>query len=1175
MGKFVHLHVHTEYSLLDGACRIDELCDRAAELGSTALAITDHGVMYGCVEFFRACKERGIKPIIGCEVYVAKRSRFDKDGKKDLSGYHLILLCKNETGYRNLISLVSSSFTEGFYGKPRIDLQLLEEHSDGLIALSACIAGAIPQLILTGLFDEAEKYALKMREIFGDDFYLELQNHGLDAEKTVNTELVKISERTGIPTVATNDAHYVERSDAKTHSVLLKIQTNSTADDENPFGFTGSEYYLKTDEEMETLFAKYGDACENTLKIADKCNFEFEFGHTHLPAYCPPDGKSCPRLLRELTLEGLESRIKKGHIDLSLHGREKYITRLEYELDVIHRMGFDDYFLIVRDFVAYAKENDIPVGPGRGSGAGSLVAYLIGITDVDSIKFDLLFERFLNPERVSLPDFDIDFCYNRRDEVIEYVKRKYGSDHVAQIVTFGTMAARAAVRDVGRALGMTYSDVDKIAKLIPRDINMTLDTALKGKELSEIYNSDAAVRTLIDTARKLEGMPRNASTHAAGVVITEEPTKNYVPVSMNGDNIVTQYDMNTDAELGLVKFDFLALRNLTVIHDAEVMIRKNDPNFDISKIPLDDKRTYDMISDGYTAGVFQLEKSGMTKMLMKLRPESIDDIIAAIALYRPGPMDSIPTYIARKHGEADVIYDTPQLSEILGVTYGCIVYQEQVMEIFRRLSDYSFARADIVRRAMAKKKTEVMMKEKSDFISGAAKNGIDGKTAEKIFDDMAGFAKYAFNKSHAAAYAIVSYRTAYLKAHYPSMYLAALLTSVLGDTGKVFGYISECLRLGIPVLPPDINESEADFSVCSGNSIRFGLLALKNVGRQFIDAITAERARRPFSDFADFAERMSVGEINKRQVEALIKSGCFDRLGNRRSQLLSAYEMMIDEYSARSRANVGGQLDFFSQGENSLARQKTEYEDIPEFSLKERLRMEKESTGLYFSGHMLDAYKNHIKQLKCQTISDIITDEDDTQVSSDSSDGKYVGIAGIITSKTVKETKNKTPMFFITVEDRSGEIEAVVFPKQAEKFSSFIYTDAAVYISGNISVKEDEKPKILVSKIIPLSPDEGRKDTEENAASDVLGPTENHRNGIRNGSGEITVYARVTDMNSPQCRTLLEFAKRHAGSAKLILYSMNEKKYYNAAGYGIKLTEENTEKMRKILGESNVVIRNR
>ena len=899
MSPFVHLHLHSEYSLLDGACRISDIPMAAKAEGHTAVAITDHGVLYGALRFYKACRAAGVKPIIGCEVYVARRSRFDKEGKQDSSGYHLVLLVKNEAGYRNLIHLVSLGFTEGFYSRPRIDMELLKQHSGGLVALSGCVAGHIPQLILSGDMEGAQAVAQKMRDIFEpNSFYLEIQNHGIADEKTVREAIRNISEKTGIPMVATNDVHYIRKADSEAQAALMCIQTGSTLSDGRPFGFEQDEFYYKSTAEMERLFEGYPGAVENASRIADLCDFNFTFGELALPVY-KTEGITPQKELRCLALEGFERLRRADKLSLSLYSEADYLTRMDYELSVIHQMGFDEYFLIVSDFVGYAKRNGIPVGPGRGSGAGSLVAYFVGITDVDSLRYDLLFERFLNPERVSMPDFDIDFCYNRRDEVIDYVRKKYGEERVAQIITFGTLAARAVVRDVGRVLGLPYRDVDEIAKLIPHAQGVTIRDALKGKELLERYEESEEIRRLLDVAMSLEGMPRHASTHAAGVVITENTVDSYVPVALNGDAPVTQYDMDAIAELGLVKFDFLGLRYLTILSDAEREIQNQNPDFSLDTIPLDDASVYRMIGEGDTSGLFQLESGGMRQMLMQLQPQSIEDIIAAIALYRPGPMDSIPTFIARKHGKEAVRYDVKETERILSVTYGCIVYQEQVMQIFRTLAGYSLARADLVRRAMAKKKADVLEAERESFLNGCAQNGISEDIAGKIFDDMESFASYAFNKSHATAYAMITYRTAYLKKHYPAEYLCALLTSVLGNAPKVSEYIAEASKRGIRVLAPDINQSEMYFHVC-GRDIRFGLLALKNVGVSFAAALIKERKQNgPYRSFEGFLSRVSERELGRRQVEALIKSGALDSLGVYRSRLLATYEMQIENILAK------------------------------------------------------------------------------------------------------------------------------------------------------------------------------------------------------------------------------------------------------------------------------------
>ena len=1160
MGDFVHLHLHSEYSLLDGACRIADIPKMAASLGQSAVAVTDHGVMYGAVAFYNACKAEGVKPIIGCEVYVAPTSRFDKSGRAVLSGRHLILLVKNEIGYRNLSKLVSLGFTEGFYQKPRIDLELLSQYSEGLIALSACMAGMIPQLILEGRFDDAEAYALQMAEIMGEgNFYLELQHHGLADDDAVCRGLAEISAKTGIPLVATNDVHYLKKRDAEMQEVLMCIQMNTTLEEHKASAFPTDEFYFKSYEEMERLFSSYEGAIENTVKIAEQCNFEFEFGKTTFPSYVPEDGVSHKDALIAFTQKGFLSRIEKGLVDFKRHTREEYEERIRYELSVIDRMGFNAYFLIVRDFVAFAKGEGIPVGPGRGSGAGSLVAYCIGITDVDPIQFDLLFERFLNPERVSLPDFDIDFCYMRRDEVLRYVRRKYGSEHVAQIVTFGTMAARAAVRDVGRAMGLPYADVDRVAKMIPRELNTTLKGALSArKELRELYESDETVEKLLDTAMALEGMPRHASTHAAGVVMTERPVSDYVPLTVNDDGIVTEYDMDMVAALGLVKFDFLGLRYLTIISDAVREIRKTDPSFEIEKIPMDDKETYRLISDGQADGVFQLESSGMKQTLMQLAPESLEDIIAAIALYRPGPMDSIPQYIARRHGKEAVRYDIPELQNILGVTYGCIVYQEQVMQIFRSLAGYSFAKADIVRRAMSKKKADVMVAERKAFVDGASKKGIDAGVADKIFDDMVSFASYAFNKSHATAYAVLSYRTAYLKRHYTKEYMAALLTSVLGNPVKIGAYVRECQKFRIRVLPPDINESQMDFSVTDGH-IRFGLLALKNVGRTFIDAILAERQKKPFASFRDFVDRMSVGETNSRMIESLIKSGAFDRFGIYRSRLLSGYPELLKSAAEKNRQNLAGQFDFFSDLGAEMPETEFRYPDIPEFSAKELLLLEKESSGLYFTGHLLDDYKEHIAAIKPNSVADVLSSFADGETVSEASyhEGDTIRIAGIITDRTDKQVKGGKRMCFITLEDRYADIEVIVFPNQAERFGALLTVDSAVAISGKITVRDEEPAKVILFSAETLK-------GNSSFASGAVKEAETKKKS--------RLYIRVSDMESEAVSLALRILAQHPGNTEVAFFDISTKKYVTRRGVSAECNRYLMDKLREYLGEENVVL---
>ena len=1150
---FVHLHLHSEYSLLDGACRIADIPKVAKAAGHTAVAITDHGNLYGAVAFFKACRAEGIKPIIGCEVYVAPRTRFDKEGKRDASGNHLILLCKNQTGYENLIYMVSKSFTEGFYQKPRIDLDLLRTHADGLIALSACLAGYIPQAIVSGDFAGARQYARTLADIFGaGNFYLELQDHGIPEQREVNAELIAMAKELSLPLVATNDVHYLRKLDAEHQAVMMCIQTGRTLAEGKPIGFETEEFYYKSTSDMERLFGDVPEALANTARIADMCDFEFRFGNLYLPKIAAENGKTPFEQLRAYAFAGLEQKIEGGYIRLDTHNKEDYTARAEYELSVIESMGFTDYILIVRDYVTYAKTHGIAVGPGRGSGAGSLVNYLIGITDVDPLRFDLLFERFLNPERVSMPDIDVDFCYERRDEVLRYVSEHYGAEHVAQIVTFGTMAARAAIRDVGRVFGMSYAEVDRVANLVPRAIGVTLADALKQKELKALYESDANVARLIDTARALEGMPRHASTHAAGVVITDKEVSSYVPLSVNGDTIVTQFDMDTVAELGLVKFDFLGLRYLTIIADAERMVRASAPDFDIKKIPYDDKKTYALISEGRTDGVFQLESKGMKQVLMRLCPDSIDDVIAAIALYRPGPMDSIPQYIERRHGRDKSEYKNPALERILGKTYGCIVYQEQVMEIFREIAGYSLGKADIVRRAMSKKKASVMEAERQVFVGGAMERGMTEADAVALFEDMASFASYAFNKSHAASYAVLCYETAYLKAHYMSEYMAALLTSVLGDFGKTAAYIGECTKAGIAVLPPDINESETAFSA-GGGAIRFGLLALKGVGRLFVDQLIADRRQNgAFKSFEDFVTRMGGYDLNKRQVESLIKSGAFDSLGIYRSRLLASYEKIIENAQSKNRAEIDGQIDIFAMadaGAAAAAPVRFDYPNIPEFTLREKLMLEKECSGMYFSGHVLNDYAKHIESLSAARIADILAiAEEDAEPPY--RDKQPVAIAGIVTKKTVKTTKNGDSMAFVTVEDRTGEIEVVVFARQYLGSAGLLVTESPIVVRGTISVRDEEKPKILMNSCERLlTDDEFAKDRPQ------------------------TLYLRVASTDTPAAVQALAELRRAPGDRPVVLYDISHARYVRLADCKVHISDSLCGTLAALLGPDNVVVR--
>lgn len=1147
---FVHLHLHSEYSLLDGACRVKDIPKKAKELGQSAVAITDHGNMFGAVEFYKACLDEGIKPIIGCEVYVAPADRFEKSKVNGSAYSHLVLLAKNEVGYKNLSYLVSSGYTEGFYVKPRIDTEILRTHSEGLIALSACLAGYIPHSIVAGNIKGAEEYIRLMQDIFGrENFYLELQNHGIADQTTVNKALVELSKKTGAPLVCTNDVHYLDKSDSYIQSILMSIQTNTTISETPKISFPTNEFYMKSADEMEGLFGEYENAISNTVKIAQQCNFSFEFGNTKLPKYPLDNGITADEYLKKLTYDGFDKRIKSGRIVFTdEHPEKEYRDRIDNELDVIHKMGYDDYFLIVWDFINYAKTSGIPVGPGRGSGAGSLVAFLLGITDVDSIKFELLFERFLNIERVSMPDIDTDFCYERRDEVIEYVKRKYGDDHVAQIVTFGTMAAKAAVRDVGRVLEVPYSDVDLICKNIPRRLNITLKEAFdESEEIRKLYNNDAKIKQLYDTAMAIEGMPRHASTHAAGVVITDKPLVEYLPLAVNGDITVTQYDMDTVAKLGLLKFDFLALRYLTIISDTEKLIKKRIPDFDITKIPIDDKDTYKFISSGKTDGVFQLESDGVKQVLIKLQPECIDDVIACIALYRPGPMDSIPSYIERRHNRAKIEYKTPLVEPILKSTYGCIVYQEQVMQIFSRVGGYSYGRADIVRRMMSKKKTEEMKKERSAFIAGALKNGVSEDVAASLFDEMESFAKYAFNKSHAAAYAVISYRTAYLKSKFTREYYASLITSVLGYTEKMTEYIDECGKMGICVLPPDINTSDVYFSVEDGK-ILFGLLAIKNVGKNFISAIVEKRQESgKYTSFEDFVFRLKDEDINKRQVESLIKAGAFDSLGIRRSQLLAVYQEIVDSAASISKTTSNGQLDLtllMGSDEVNASMPKFKYPDIPEMSKKELLSCEKEVLGMYFSGRILDSYSRHLSKIKPVSISDILCGK--------IKDKQKVRVAGIVTSRTVKKTKNGDNMAFAGIYDGGGEIEIIAFPKTYEQFSDLLTEENVVYIDGTVSKRDEEDSKVIMNNGEYLT------ENSEYKPDDTVTKR---------------LFLKVEDTNSPIVSEIIDTLKGFKGDTEIIFYNCKTKKYVKASGLTISVNDNILSILKDILGADSVILK--
>lgn len=1070
--SFAHLHVHTEFSLLDGSNKIKEYVSRVKELGMNSAAITDHGVMYGVIDFYREAKKQGINPILGCEVYVAPNSRFDREitGGDDRY-YHLVLLAENEEGYANLTKIVSKGFVEGYYYKPRVDKELLRKYHKGIIALSACLAGEVARFLTKGLYEEAKKTALEYQEIFGEgNFFLELQDHGIPEQGLVNQQLFKMSEETGIELVATNDIHYTYAEDAKPHDILLCIQTGKKLSDENRMRYDGGQYYVKSEEEMLRLFPYAKQALENTQKIADRCHVEIEFGVTKLPKYDVPDGYTSWEYLQKLCYEGLEKRYGDPSEELK--------ERLSYELETIHQMGYVDYFLIVWDFIKYAKDHGISVGPGRGSAAGSIVSYCLEITTIDPIRYQLLFERFLNPERVSMPDIDVDFCYERRQEVIDYVTRKYGKDCVAQIVTFGTLAARGVIRDVGRVMDLPYAYVDSISKMIPQELGITIDKALKmNPDLKKLYDTDETVTNLIDMAKRLEGLPRHCSMHAAGVVICQKPVDEYVPLSRAADGtITTQFIMTTLEELGLLKMDFLGLRTLTVIQNAVLLARRKQPELNINQIDYNDQKVLDYIGTGKTDGVFQLESAGMKGFMKELKPHNLEDVIAGISLYRPGPMDFIPQYIRGKNDSSSITYDCPQLEPILAPTYGCIVYQEQVMQIVRDLAGYSLGRSDLLRRAMSKKKAAVMEKERKIFIygdeetgvPGCIKNGIDEQTANKIYDEMIDFAKYAFNKSHAAAYAVVSYQTAWLKYYFPVEYMAALMTSVIDNPSKVSEYIYACRQMNIKILPPDINKGEANFSV-DGGDIRYGLAAIKSIGRPVIKAIVEDREELGlFQNLEDFITRLSAKNVlNKRTIENLIKAGALDTLGGTRKQFMSIYVQIVDHVTQEKKNSMVGQMTLFDLVSED---QKEEFQirmpDVGEYSKETLLAFEKEVLGIYVSGHPLEAYEEKWKKSISATTADFQLDEETghTKVH----DGAKEIIGGMITEKTIKHTKTNQMMAFITVEDLLGTVEVVVFPRDYEKNRDYLEVDSKVFVRGRVSEEDDKPSKMICEKIIPF-----------------------------------------------------------------------------------------------------------
>ncbi len=1142
--SFVHLHTHTAYSLLDGEGTIPKLIERAKELGQTAMAITDHGNMYGVIDFYECAKQNGIKPIIGCEVYVAARSRFDKVHELDSQSCHLILLAENDVGYHNLMKLVSAGFIEGFYYRPRIDMDILREHNEGIIALSACMSGVLSRQLLSGNYDEAKRRAQEFLDIFGRDrYFIEIQDHGIFEQKKLNRDLISIARELNIDIVATNDIHYTLKRDAEYQDVLMCIQMGKTVDDEDRMKMDCDQLYLKSEEEMTELFSYIPEALENTQKIADRCNVEIEFGKFHLPKFEIPNGLTAYEYLKQLVDRGMRERYPNAD--------ESVVSRMQYELDTISQMGYVDYFLIVWDFIHYAKSHGIPVGPGRGSAAGSVVAYCLHITDVDPIKYSLIFERFLNPERVSMPDIDIDFCYVRRGEVIDYVNRKYGSDNVAQIVTFGTMAARLAIRDVGRALNIPYGRVDEVAKQVPNELKMTIKKALTvNYKLKELYDSSAEIKKLIDTAIELEGLPRHTSTHAAGVVITSGGIGNFVPLQKNDDVITTQFTMTTIERLGLLKMDFLGLRTLTVIQDAVMHIKQaHGADVNIENLDMDDAAVYEMISRGETDGVFQLESGGMKQFMKELKPTSIEDIIAGISLYRPGPMDSIPMYVANKNNPSMVKYKHPMLEHILNMTYGCIVYQEQVMQIVRELGGYSLGRADLVRRAMSKKKADVMQKERQNFIygtdeggvhvDGAVARGIDEKTAASIFDEMMDFASYAFNKSHAAAYAVVAYRTAWLKCHYPVEFFAALLTSFIDNASKISKYIEVVKRLGIEMLPPSINKSGKDFSVDNG-CLRFGLAAVKNVGGAVVDEIAAERETGgDFIGLIDFCKRMVSRKMNKRVVESLIKCGAFDEFGLKRAQLFRAYERVMDDAQYAAKNTMPGQLDMFSMMSGEAERNADNFEDCREFPETELLAMEKESIGMYVSGHPLDSKAAAVRAASTASISDIIENEDKRF-----NIGSQVTVSGIITKVRNQLTKKGDMMRYVEFEDLTASMEVIIFPGQLRRFADIAVEGSIVTISGNLDISDDAPPKLRLEDMRMLD--------------------ETARKRAR-------LYLRLDSTDTVVLNEVKKILKAESGDVSVVIkYSDNGQVVAAPKSMMVKRNDERTEILKKLLGDENV-----
>ncbi|WP_425755223.1 DNA polymerase III subunit alpha [Ihubacter sp. rT4E-8] len=1196
---FTHLHVHTEYSLLDGAARITDVVARAKELGMDSLAITDHGVMFGVIDFYKECKKQGIKPVIGCEVYTAARTMHDKDADKDKYQGHLVLLAKNNDGYKNLIKIVSKGFTEGYYYKPRIDKDVLRAHSEGIIALSACLAGKVQSCLLNRDYEGAKAEAQAMDEIFGHgNFYLELQDQGLDEEAMINPQLVKLSKELEIPLVATNDVHYVKQEDAEAHDVLLAIQTATTIDDEKRMRFPNDQFYLKSEDEMRKIFAYAPEAIENTHKIAMECDVEFVFGDYHLPEFIPPAGKTNQQYLRELCQQGLVDRYDEITQQLQ--------ERLDYELGVIENMGYVEYFLIVWDFIDFAKRNGIMVGPGRGSAAGSLVAYTLRITDLDPIRYSLIFERFLNPERVSMPDIDIDFCIERRGEVIDYVIKKYGKENVSQIITFGTMKAKAAIRDVGRALNLSYAEADRVAKAIPFDLKMTIDKALSmNPELKTMYESDARIAKVIDMSRAIEGMPRHASTHAAGVVISKLPLDEYVPLYMSDKGVATQFNMTTIEELGLLKMDFLGLRNLTVIRDALELIEKNyGVTIDFAKMGYDDKAVYDMIAGGNTLGVFQLESGGMTQFMKNLKPSCFEDVVAGIALYRPGPMDSIPRYIENKKNPDKIKYVTPELAPILDVSYGCLVYQEQVMQIVRDLAGYSFGRSDIVRRAMSKKKKDVMLQEKEYFIHGklddagnveipgCIRNGISEAAAESIFADMETFAQYAFNKSHAAVYAVVAYETGYLKKYYPVEFMAALMTSVMGDAKSIAKYIRNCKEMGIEVLPPSIHDSQKKFSVVDGK-IRFGLLGVKNVGEGAIEAIIKAREEkgRP-QDIFQFINNVEISEVNKKAVESLIKAGALDCLNQNRAAHLAVYEGLVESAQTTAKRNLAGQISLFAISSQEMNSGDTtgRLPDVHNFEKDMLLTMEKEMLGVYITDHPLNEYADRINQLSTVTSEQLAASVEAEAADSEISDGMTVTMAGMITGKKNLVTKNNKMMAFVDLEDLYGDVEVVVFPNVYERYGSAVTEDKVVAVKGKLNFKEDEMPKLLADAVVDINDVEGLLSMDREQASYRGGQVKRgDDNGQRSSEnavgGEKREYRNYRSFNGPDpvkvripadgdekqlLARLQQIFSDYRGDTPVLIYLQNGKIVKTGQNGGVYPVIEFFDTVAEVVGRPNI-----